>query len=102
MLFLYLARTKRHMTLTSRGFHDKTGRFECSWSLFAALDYAVGSRGRVVMRMQVFTERKTLLTLKKRDFEIWLRGLVSDASGRILKSKDETKLVARCSIVALI
>ena len=41
------------MTLTSVGFHEKTGRFECSWSLFAALDYAVGSRGRVVMRMQV-------------------------------------------------
>ena len=41
------------MTLTSRGFHEKTGRFECLWSLFAALDYAVGSRGRVVMRMQV-------------------------------------------------
>ena len=51
--YLLLARTKRHMTLTSRGFHEKTGRFECSWSLFAALDYAVGSRGRVVMRMPV-------------------------------------------------
>ena len=47
------------------------------------------------------TERKTLLTLKKRDFEIWPRGLVSDGSGRILRSKHEAKLVGRCSIVVL-
>ena len=40
------------MTLTSRGY-EKSGRFECLWSLFAALDYAVGSRGLVVLRMHV-------------------------------------------------
>ena len=38
--------------LASRGFHEKIGRTECLWSPFAALDYAVGSCGRVVLRMQ--------------------------------------------------
>ena len=48
-----MASTKHHMALASRGFHEKTGRFECLWSPFAALDYAVGSCGRILMRVQM-------------------------------------------------
>ena len=41
------------MTVASRGFHVKIGRFECLWSILAAPDYAVGSCGRVIVRIQV-------------------------------------------------
>ena len=41
------------MPLASGGFQEKTGRFECLWSPFAALDYAVGSCGRILMRVQM-------------------------------------------------
>ena len=48
-----MARIKHHMALASRGFQEKIGRVECLWSLFAGLDYAVGSYGRAVMIVQM-------------------------------------------------
>ena len=47
-----VATIKHHMALTSRGFQEKIGRFECLWSPFAALNYAEGSCERAVMIMQ--------------------------------------------------
>ena len=53
LLFLFVASTKHHLALASGGFHEKTGRLDCLWSPFAALDYAVGSCGRILMRVQM-------------------------------------------------